>query len=78
MGELVTEMNNFLFSYKMMQNGFKRNRYIYFEDGSDVTAENNEYIDEIIDIIEFSKPQIETRLLLGKNILKRNIQILHF
>jgi len=60
-----------------MKKRFDKERYIFFEDNSKIEGENNHLVEQIIEIVEFSLPQVETRLKLGKTILLKNRQILY-
>ena len=53
-----------------------KNKYIYFEDNSLINLQNND-IDEIIEIVEYSIPQLSSRLHTGKILLNRNKQVLY-
>ncbi len=74
--KLLFELNNFNLSYQELLKKFERERYVYFEnkklDGCD-----NELVKEIKEIVDFSIPQLTTRLEFGKTILTRNNQILY-
>lgn len=77
MERMINEMMNFKESFSDMKNRFDKERYIFFEDNSKLEGENNHLVEEIIEIVEFSLPQVETRLKLGKTILSKNRQILY-
>jgi len=74
--KLLIELNNFNLSYHELLKKFDREKYLYFEneklDGCD-----NELVKEIKEIVDFSIPQLNTRLEFGKTILTRNKQILY-
>jgi hypothetical protein len=74
--KLLIELNNFNLSYQELLKKFDREKYLYFEneklDGCD-----NELVKEIKEIVDFSIPQLNTRLEFGKTILTRNKQILY-
>ena len=75
MENMLYEMNRFenaLFDIKKL---FDRNRYIFFENPK-LNGEKNDLVYEIKDIIEFSIPQVKTRLILGYKILEKHKQIL--
>ena len=63
-------------SFKMIKNDFDKNRYVYFQNVK-LEGEDNKYIYEIKEIVEFAIPQIETRLKTGYKIFERNKQILY-
>lgn len=77
MEKMIYEMMNFRESFSDMKRRFDKERYIFFEDNSKLEGENNHLVEEIIEIVEFSLPQVETRLKLGKTILSKNRQILY-
>ena len=76
MEKMIIELNDFKESYNTYKKNFERQRYIYFDDNSKLNGENNLLIDEIIEIVNFSIPQIITRIDLGNSILLKNKQIL--
>jgi hypothetical protein len=77
MENMVREMYFFKSSFNDMKKVFDKNRYIYFTDNPKLENEDNQIIDEIIEIVEFSIPQVETRISLGNSILKKTNQILY-
>lgn len=77
MERMITEMVSFKESFSGIKKRFNKERYIYFQDNSKLEGENNHLVEEIIEIVEFSLPQVETRLKLGKTILSKNRQILY-
>lgn len=76
MEKLMDELFSFSSSFKMIKNDFDKNRYIYFNNIK-LEGEDNKLIYEIRDIVEFSIPQIETRIKTGYKILEKNKQILY-
>lgn len=77
MEQMVKELNLFKESYKNIKNIFDKNRYIYISENSKLEGENNIYIEEIREIVEFSIPQVESRIVLGNFILSKNRQLLY-
>jgi len=63
MEDYINKLNQFKFS-------IEKNNYIFFKDCNPNL--NNDNLDLIMEIIEFSKPQLKTRLDLGNIILKNN------
>ena len=54
-----------------MKKIFDKERYLFFDDNSKLLGEDEENIMIINEIVDFSIPQIKTRIELGNNILKR-------
>lgn len=77
MEKMIIEMLNFQNSLLDIKNRFDKERYIFFNDNPKLKGENNELVKEINEIVEFSLPQVKTRLDLGKFILKKNNQLLY-
>ncbi len=77
MERMINEMLNFQGSLKDIKKRFDKERYIFFEDNRKLEGENNHLVEEIREIIEFSLPQVETRIKLGQTILSKNRQILY-
>jgi hypothetical protein len=75
--KILEELYFFNTSFKEMEKNFNKNRYIYFNDNSKLEGENNDLLFEIKNIVDFSIPQINSRVDLGKIILKKNKQILY-
>lgn len=74
--KLVDELLSFQSSFKLIKKDFDRNRYVYF-DNVKLEGENDETIVQVIEIVDFSIPQIEPRLSMGYKILSKNKQILY-
>lgn len=75
--KILEELYFFNTSFKEMEKNFNKNRYIYFNDNPKLEGENNDLLFEIKNIVDFSIPQINSRIDLGKIILKKNKQILY-
>lgn len=74
--KILEELYSFNNSFDDIRKKFDKNRYIYFNDNSKLEGEDNSTIYEIKEIVDFSIPQVNGRLDLGKTILKKNKQIL--
>lgn len=72
---LTDELVGFKSSFNTIKKDFDKNRYIYFENVK-LEGENNEIINEVVEIVEYSIVQIEPRIKMGYNILKKKNQIL--
>jgi len=77
MERMINEMLNFQGSLKDIKKRFDKERYIFFEDNRKLEGENNHLVEEIREIVEFSLPQVRTRIKLGQTILSKNRQILY-
>jgi len=75
MERMIDEMIMFESSFKKIKETFDKNRYVYFENVK-LQGENNSLISEIKELVEFSIPQVQTRVDYGYKILKKNRQIL--
>ena len=74
--KLTDELIGFESSFQMIKKDFDKNRFIYF-DNIKLEGENDDTIIEIIEIVQFSIPQIEPRLKMGYKILEKYKQILY-
>lgn len=74
--KLVDELLCFQSSFSMIKKDFDKNRYVYF-DNVKLQGEDDEIITQVIEIVDFSIPQIEPRLKMGYRILEKNKQILY-
>lgn len=75
--KLTKELIHFENSFIDIKKKFDKNRYIYFSDNSKLIGEDNNLIYEIKEIVDFSIPQIQTRIDLGYKILGKNSQVLY-
>ena len=73
--KIKTELTNFRGSYDNLYGGLVKNEYIFFNDNS-LNGIDNEELSIIIDVVDFSLPQIESKISLGYSILKKHKQIL--
>lgn len=76
MEKLLDELHYISSSYKMIRNDFNKHRYVFFNNLK-LEGENDKFITEIKEIVDFSIPQIETRVKSGYKILEKNKQILY-
>jgi hypothetical protein len=72
---LTDELIGFKSSFSVIKKDFDKQRYIYFENVK-LEGENDEIINEVVEIVEYSIVQIEPRIKMGYNILKKKNQIL--
>lgn len=75
MERLIDELIMFQACYQEMKKTFDKNRFVYFENRK-LEGENNKFINEIKELVEFSIPQVEPRIKYGYKILKKNNQVL--
>jgi len=73
---IKTELQNFHNGYKEMIDSFNKRKYIYFQNDI-IIGLNDNHIDEIYSIVDFSLPQVESKIIMGYKIYKDNIQILY-
>jgi hypothetical protein len=73
--KVIDELNYFSGTFNMIKNDFNKNRYIYLENVK-LVGEDDKFILEIKDIVEFAIPQIDSRIKTGYKIFQRNNQIL--
>ena len=72
---MTDELHVFSSSFTMIRKDFDKNRYIYF-DNRKLIGEDDKIIYEIKEIVEFSIPQIKSRIDFGYKVLNKNRQIL--
>lgn len=75
--KMIIEMSAFENLIQEYRGQFNKHRYIYLFDNPKLSGENEETLEEIIKIIDFSIPQVKTRIDLGYKIFKKNRQILY-
>lgn len=73
---VVDELHYFSGTFNMIRTDFNKNRYIYL-DNIKLEGEDDKFILEIKDIVEFAIPQINSRIKTGYKIFERNKQILY-
>ena len=75
--KLLNEMDIFLCKYTQMKEAFNKKRYHYF-DNPKLEGEENVEVDQIVEIVDFSIPQVKSRIEQGYVIYKKYPeQILH-
>ena len=67
---LQEEMDYFMTKYVLMKKVFDRNRYLYF-DNPKLKGELNLEVEDIVEIVDFSLPQIESRIKQGYIIFEK-------
>lgn len=77
MESMIHELYLFRDSFTDMKKKFDRERYIFFNDNSKLVGEDNSLVYEIKEIVEFSIPQVESRILMGNKILEKTRQVLY-
>lgn len=75
--KIRNELNIFKTTYNDFKLNLEKQRYLYFEDNSKIRGLENDVIFEVLEIVDFSIPQIDVRIDLGKKILIRNKQLLY-
>ena len=70
------ELQNFYNEYTDMLNSFDKKKYLYFEN-EEINGLKDNHIEEIYDIVDFSIPQVDSKIIMGYKIYKNNIQILY-
>jgi len=77
METLVKELHEFQESFQEIKKMFDKERYILFKDNPKLIGEDNHLVYEIKEIVEFSIPQVECRILTGNKILEKTRQVLY-
>jgi len=75
--KILHELNDFKVSHNKMLDIFEKQKYIYFDDNSKIIGCDNDLINQIVEIVDFSIPQIISRIDYGKIILDKNKQVLY-
>lgn len=73
---LLEELDEYEVTYYKMLEGFRRNRYTYFENPK-LDGLNNTLVTEVKEIVSFSAPLIETRIEYGYKVLDKFNQLLY-
>jgi len=76
MERLIDELHFFNSAFTMIKSDFDKHRYVFFENVK-LEGEDNKFIYEIRDIVDFAIPQVESRIKTGYKIFERNKQILY-
>jgi hypothetical protein len=74
--KLLNELKLFYNSYKTILFDLEKTRYKYFDNPHLGNLDNDDLL-TIVDIIEFSKPQLNNRWFRGQTIFKKYNQILY-
>jgi len=78
MESMIRDMLYFEESLSEMKKRFDKERYVLvFKDNPKLVGENNQLIEEIYEIVNFSVPLIKNRIDLGNKILVKNKQVLY-
>lgn len=75
MEKMVDELFMFQSCFNQLKKTFDKNRYVYL-DNVKLEGENDKFIIEIKELVEFAIPQVQPRIDHGYKILKKNRQIL--
>lgn len=75
MERIIDELLMFRGSFEEIKKTFNKNRYVYL-DNKKLEGENDKFIIEIKELVEFAIPQVQPRIDHGYKILKKNRQIL--
>jgi len=68
--KLLNEMDDFLSKYLQMKEVFNKKRYYYFNNPK-LEGEENLEVEEIVEIVDFSIPQVKSRIEQGYVIYKK-------
>jgi hypothetical protein len=60
-----------------MKRDIEKNKYVYFDENKKIEGVDNTMILEVKEIVDFSIPQIASRIEHGNFILNKNKQILY-
>jgi hypothetical protein len=74
--KLLNELKLFYMNYKIILFDLEKTRYKYFDNPHLENLDNDDLL-TIVDIIEFSTPQLNNRWFRGQSIFKKNNQILY-
>lgn len=73
--KIKTELISFKDGYETLYEGLIKNEYVFFKDNS-LSGIDNKELNVVIDVVDFSLPQIESKISLGYSILEKHKQIL--
>lgn len=76
MEKMIFELNNFYNSFQNIKKDFDKHRYVYTGVNKKLEGENDELILELKEIVEFSIPQVNSRIEFGYKVFEKNKQIL--
>ncbi|MEY3420508.1 MAG: hypothetical protein RIR48_793 [Bacteroidota bacterium] len=74
---IVNELYVFKTKFEITNADIQKNKYFFFEDNKKTDDSENILLVDIVEIVDFSIPQINTRIDLGKTILNRYKQLLY-
>lgn len=75
---LIRELTIFEKNFDELKKEFDKSRYyLIFNDNPKLDGEKNLYLEEVGEIVSFSKPLLENRFVLGNHILRKNKQLLY-
>jgi len=74
--KLEKDIIKFKTAIKDMEVGFEKQKYLYFEDTYKIDLSNS-ILSEVKDIVEFSIPQIKSRIQVGYKIASKYKQLLY-
>jgi len=72
---IKTELISFKDGYGTLYEDLIKNKYVFFKNNS-LSGIDNEELNIVIDVVDFSLPQIESKISLGYSILEKHKQIL--
>lgn len=73
---IIDELTSFKDAFINTKAELNKRRYKYF-DNPHLTGENNEILNEVYHIVDFSIPRVESRIELGNYIMKKHNQLLY-
>jgi len=74
--KLKYEMERFQKGYDDLINSFNKKKYIYLEN-EDIVGLNENNINDIYEIVDFSIPQVKSKIIMGYKIFHKNKQLLY-
>ena len=74
---IVNELYVFKTKFEISNADIQKNKYFFFDDNKKTDDSENILLVDIVEIVDFSIPQINTRIDLGKTILNRYKQLLY-
>lgn len=74
---IVNELYVFKTKFEITNADIQKNKYFFFDDNKKTDDSENILLVDIVEIVDFSIPQINTRIDLGKTILNRYKQLLY-
>lgn len=77
MQKMVIELENFNSSFENIKKEFDKHRYVYTGVNKKLEGEDNEIIVQLKEIVEFSIPQVNSRIKFGYKVFEKNKQILY-